>query len=141
MTHPLNPKHDHCFDFAQQFVHARYVQSGQPIFDNEFDDSEDELETPKTEMQAVGSRYQTRKEKKEKKDSKSKKKLFQYGKRGAMIPVDSDESSEDDYRNRRVDDDEEESESESDSDDEEAGNNIKISAVSIDAAMDTLKGS
>merc|ERR1712242_563499 len=62
MTHPLNLKHDHCFNFAEQFVHARYVQSGQPIFDNEFDDSEDELETPKTEMQAVGSRYQTRKE-------------------------------------------------------------------------------
>lgn len=131
VTHPLNPHHDRCFDFARQFVHARYVQNDghNGIFEDSEDDDDDQ-DTPRTEMQEIKEKtVQSKFGGKQKEKKKIKKKLFQYGKRGNMAAVDSeeDESSE------------EESSDDDESDSDDAGNNIKIHAVSIDAAKETLR--
>ena len=136
VTHPLNPHHDRCFDFSRQFVHARYVQNGHNAIFEDSDD--DDVETPRTEMQeikgtekTVQSKFGGKPKEKANSSSSSKKKLFQYGKRGNMVAVDSEE--EEDSEEESSDDDE------SDSDSDDAGNNIKIHAVSIDAARETLR--
>lgn len=128
VTHPLNPHHDRCFDFSRQFVHARYVQNDHlpGIFE---ESDEDDADTPKTEipMTEMATKFGGNNVRSKKKNKDSQKKLFQYGKRG-NVPVDSEEE------------DDSEEDSDESSDDDAAGNNIKISAISMDAAKETLRG-
>jgi len=139
MVHPLNPHHDRCFDFGRQFVFARYVQNGphHGIFDESDDDEDD---TPKTEIamkEIKGSGHSTATHSKfggkggGKKGNKKgpKRKLFEYGQRVNAVAVDSEEEDES-----------ESGSSDEDSDDDDAGNgHIRVHAVSIDAAKETLR--
>ena len=138
MVHPLNPHHDRCFDFGRQFVFARYVQNGphHGIFDESDDDEEDtpRSQIPMKEIKASGhstqSKFGGKGGGKKKKEKGSRRKLFEYGQRGNAVAVDSeeDEDSESGSTDDRSDD------------DEDAGNhNIRVHAISVDAAKETLK--
>lgn len=158
ITHPVNPFHERTFDFNKEMVHARYVKNSMgmnpdQIFDDSDDDDDDNpAGQNKSELQMNEIKKSTvfsTKLKKKKKDKKDKKKLFKYSGRN-QIAQDSDEDSDelsDQDINVEVDDDDDSDNSDDDDQDNvyaknnpNKGNNIAISAVSVDAARETLKG-
>ena len=125
MSHPANPYHERCFDFSKTFVHARYVKNaGLSLGDDSDDgdeygnddDDEDAGQQPKKKKKAMQMTEI-------KKKSSAKKQLFKYSGRN-QIGQDSDEEDSD-FDSSDDDDD----------DDDHVGHRVKITAVSMDGAM------
>ena len=141
ITHPVNPNHERTFDFNKEMIHARYVKNsigdGDQIF-NESDDDDDDNDAgtrnTKSELQMNEIKKSTVFSTKMK-EKKKKGKLFKYGGRN-QIAEDSEDDDSDELSDQNINDDEDDR----DNIYQNKGNNIAVSAVSFDAAKETLKG-
>eukprot|EP00486_Rosalina_sp_Unknown_P001790 CAMPEP_0201571946 /NCGR_PEP_ID=MMETSP0190_2-20130828/14957_1 /ASSEMBLY_ACC=CAM_ASM_000263 /TAXON_ID=37353 /ORGANISM="Rosalina sp." /LENGTH=182 /DNA_ID=CAMNT_0047997145 /DNA_START=143 /DNA_END=691 /DNA_ORIENTATION=- len=155
ITHPVNPFHERTFDFNKEMIHARYVKNsmghGNQIFDNESDDDDDSNDNPAGQTKSSELQMNEIKKstvfstKKKKKKDKKKNKLFKYGGRNPIAQDSDDDSDQLSDPDINVDVDDDSDEDDSDEDDniyknQNKGNNIAVSAVSVDAARETLKG-
>mmetsp|Transcript_17325 Transcript_17325/g.27055 ORF Transcript_17325/g.27055 Transcript_17325/m.27055 type:complete len:606 (+) Transcript_17325:82-1899(+) len=160
MTHAANPYQDRFMDLSQTMTHARYTKNedAAAVFDESDDDDDDDDDDDRAAGQKYSASLQMNEIKKatifstkaagggSKRQKKTKKKgLFKYGMRNqVMLESDDDEESDDDD-----DDDDDASDDEQDAVEHRqammanAGNNITVSAVSVDAIkneeQETLK--